>query len=87
MAKLLIPTDKVGLIQLLRDLADAIEKGETEYRGCQVTQSMDREIMADGQYGDISSMAFDLRVAASRTSYDLFKTFSQVQHRASRSVE
>jgi hypothetical protein len=34
MVKLLIPTDKVELIQLLRDLATAIEKGETEYQGC-----------------------------------------------------
>lgn len=85
---MLIPTDKTELVQFMRELADAIEKGETEYRGCQVTQSMDREILPNGQYADISCMAFDLRVAIANTkTYEMFREFNQAQHYARRRVD
>lgn len=82
---MLIPTDRIELVQLLRDLANAIEKGETEYRGCQVTHAMDRTILPNGEYGDVSDMVFDLRVSAeSKVTYGLFKQFAQVRHYAPR---
>jgi hypothetical protein len=48
---------------------------------------MDREILADGLYGDVSNMVFDLRVTASRTVCELFKEFTQVEHYKPRSVD
>lgn len=78
---MLIPTDKNELVQLLRSLADTIEKGETEYRGCQITHAMDRTILPNGEYGDVSDMVFDLRVSTQSTkTYEMFQGFNRVRH-------
>lgn len=85
---MLVPTDKTELIQLLRDLADALERNEAEYKGCRVTHAMERALLSDGRYADVADMAFDLRVdAASKRAYQLFKEFDQVQHYAPRTLE
>lgn len=82
---MLIPTDKTELVQLLRDLASAIESSETEYRGCQLMSSMERAVLPSGEYGEASDLTFELRVAVSnQKTHDIFKRFSEAQHYAPR---